>query len=172
VAGDPKDPATQLGPLASEEHYKKVCSYLDGIEADGGIVRTGGLGEGWTVLPTVVEGAPPDARVCREEIFGPVVTVTPFGTDDEAVALANDTEYGLVAGVLARDVVRARRIADRLHAGAVHINDQTIMHEVFAPMGGMGVSGNGSAYGALTNADLFTEWQWLTTRDELAHYPF
>ena len=74
--------------------------------------------------------------------------------------------------MLAKDIARARRIATRLHAGTVHINDQTIMHEVFAPMGGMGSSGNGSAYGALTNADQFTEWQWITSRDEIARDPF
>jgi aminomuconate-semialdehyde/2-hydroxymuconate-6-semialdehyde dehydrogenase len=70
VAGDPKDPATQLGPLASQEHYKKVRSYLDGIKADGGTIRADGPGEGWVVLPTIVEGAPPTARVCREEARG------------------------------------------------------------------------------------------------------
>ncbi len=77
VVGNPKDPATQLGPLASQEHYKKVRSYLDGIEPDGGTIRTGGPGDGWVILPTIVENAPPTARVCREEVFGPVVTVTP-----------------------------------------------------------------------------------------------
>ena len=119
VAGDPKQEPTQLGPLASEEHYKKVRSYLDGIEADGGIIRTGGLGEGWVVLPTVVENAPPTARICREEVFGPVVTITPFDTDDEAIALANDTRYGLNAMVFTENLSRAHRAAAALKAGTV-----------------------------------------------------
>src|SRR5258708_39153958 len=94
VAGNAKDPATQLGPLASQEHYKKVRSYLDGIEPDGGTIRTGGPGDGWVILPTIVENAPPTARVCREEVFGPVVTVTPFDTDEEAIGPAHDTPSG------------------------------------------------------------------------------
>ena len=100
VAGDPKDEATQLGPLASEQHYRKVRSYLDGIEADGGTIRTGGLGDGWVVLPTVVENAPPAARICREEVFGPVVWVNcffvrdlraPFGVGDSGIGREGGT---------------------------------------------------------------------------------
>ena len=102
VAGDPKDEATQLGPLASEQHYRKVRSYLDGIEADGGTIRTGGLGDGWVVLPTVVENAPPGARICREEVFGPVVTIASFDDDEDAIRSANDTRYGLNAMVFTR----------------------------------------------------------------------
>ena len=102
VAGDPKDEATQLGPLASEQHYRKVRSYLDGIEADGGTIRTGGLGGGWVVLPTVVENAPPAARICREEVFGPVVTIASFDDDEDAIRSANDTRYGLNAMVFTR----------------------------------------------------------------------
>ena len=118
---DPKDEATQLGPLASQEHYKKVRSYLDGIEADGGTIRTGGLGAGWVVLPTVVEDVPPTARICREEVFGPVVTVTPFDTDEEAVAQANDTRYGLNAMVFTENLSRAHRAAAALKAGTVWV---------------------------------------------------
>jgi aminomuconate-semialdehyde/2-hydroxymuconate-6-semialdehyde dehydrogenase len=155
VAGDPKDPATQLGPLASEEHYKKVRSYLDGIEADGGTIRTGGLGEGWTVWPTVVEGAPPGARVCREEIFGPVVTVTPFGTDDEAVALANDTRYGLNAMVFTQNLSRAHRVSAQLRAGTIWVNC-FFVRDLRAPFGGMKDSGLGREGGNFSR-EFFTE---------------
>jgi aminomuconate-semialdehyde/2-hydroxymuconate-6-semialdehyde dehydrogenase len=155
VAGDPKDPATQLGPLASQEHYKKVRSYLDGIEADGGTVRTGGLGEGWTVLPTVVEGAPPDARVCREEVFGPVVTVTPFGTDTEAVTLANDTRYGLNAMVFTQDLSRAHRVSAQMRAGTVWVNC-FFVRDLRAPFGGMKDSGLGREGGNFSR-EFFTE---------------
>jgi benzaldehyde dehydrogenase (NAD) len=120
----------------------------------------------------VISCVRPGMPAFDEEIFGPVAPITTFGSDKEAIELCNQTPYGLVAAVLAKDIGRARRIADCLHAGSVHINDQTIMHEVFAPMGGMGASGNGSAYGALTNPDLFTEWQWVTSRTEIARYPF
>jgi aminomuconate-semialdehyde/2-hydroxymuconate-6-semialdehyde dehydrogenase len=155
VAGDPRDPATQLGPLASGEHYKKVRSYLDGIEADGGTIRTGGPGEGWTVLPTVVEGAPPDARVCREEVFGPVVSVTPFGTDEEAVALANDTRYGLNAMVFTQNLSRAHRVSAQLRAGTVWVNC-FFVRDLRAPFGGMKDSGLGREGGNFSR-EFFTE---------------
>jgi aminomuconate-semialdehyde/2-hydroxymuconate-6-semialdehyde dehydrogenase len=155
VAGDPKDPATQLGPLASEEHYKKVRSYLDGIEADGGTVRTGGLGDGWVVLPTVVEGAPPQARVCRDEVFGPVVTIAPFGTGDEAVALANDTRYGLNAMVFTQNLSRAHWVSAALRAGTVWVNC-FFVRDLRAPFGGMKDSGLGREGGNFSR-EFFTE---------------
>ncbi len=155
VIGDPKDEATQLGPLASQEHYKKVRSYLDGIEADGGTIRTGGLGEGWTVLPTVVENAPPTARVCREEVFGPVVTITPFDTDDEAVARANDTRYGLNAMVFTQNLSRAHRTSAALKAGTVWVNC-FFVRDLRAPFGGVGDSGIGREGGNFSR-EFFTE---------------
>ena len=155
VAGDPKDDATQLGPLASQEHYKKVRSYLDGIEADGGTIRTGGLGEGWVVLPTVVENAPPTARICREEVFGPVVTITGFDTDEEAIAQANDTRYGLNAMVFTENLSRAHRAAAALKAGTVWVNCFFI-RDLRAPFGGVGDSGIGREGGTFSR-EFFTE---------------
>jgi aminomuconate-semialdehyde/2-hydroxymuconate-6-semialdehyde dehydrogenase len=155
VVGDPKDKATQLGPLASEEHYKKVRSYLDGIEPDGGTIRTGGLGDGWTVLPTVVENAPPTARVYREEVFGPVVTITPFDTDAEAIGLANDTRYGLNAMVFTQDLSRAHRTSAALKAGTVWVNCFFI-RDLRAPFGGVGDSGIGREGGTFSR-EFFTE---------------
>jgi aminomuconate-semialdehyde/2-hydroxymuconate-6-semialdehyde dehydrogenase len=145
VVGDPKDPATQLGPLASQEHWKKVRSFLDSIEPDGGTIRTGGPGEGWVVLPTIVENAPPAARVRREEVFGPVVTVTPFDTDDEAVAQANDTPYGLNAMIFTENLSRAHRASAALKAGTVWINCFFI-RDLRAPFGGVGDSGTGREF--------------------------
>jgi len=155
VVGDPKDDATQLGPLASQEHYKKVRSYLDGIEADGGTIRTGGLGEGWVVLPTVVENAPPTARICREEVFGPVVTITPFDTDEEAIAQANDTRYGLNAMAFTENLSRAHRAAAALKAGTVWVNCFFI-RDLRAPFGGVGDSGIGREGGTFSR-EFFTE---------------
>jgi benzaldehyde dehydrogenase (NAD) len=107
-----------------------------------------------------------------DEIFGPVAPITTFSTDEEAIALANQTEYGLVAAVVSADEARAQRIADKLHAGVVHINDQTVLHEVYGPIGGTGSSGNGFNHSTLTNADQFSEWQWVTRRAEIPEYPF
>jgi benzaldehyde dehydrogenase (NAD) len=170
--GDPSLADVQLGPIINERQAANVDRVVAASRELGARVLVGGTRDGLFYAPTVLADVRPGMPAFDEEIFGPVAPITSFATDEEAIEIANDTEYGLVAGVLAGDLTRARRIADRLHAGSVHINDQTIMHEVFAPMGGMGVSGNGFAYGALTNADLFTEWQWVTSRDQIARYPF
>ncbi len=155
VAGDPKDEATQLGPLASEQHYRKVRSYLDGIEADGGTITTGGLGDGWVVLPTVVENAPPAARICREEVFGPVVTIAPFDDDEDAIRSANDTRYGLNAMVFTRDLSRAHRASAALRAGTVWVNC-FFVRDLRAPFGGVGDSGIGREGGTFSR-EFFTE---------------
>jgi len=155
VAGDPKDEATQLGPLASEQHYRKVRSYLDGIEADGGTIRTGGLGDGWVVLPTVVENAPPAARICREEVFGPVVTIASFDDDEDAIRSANDTRYGLNAMVFTRDLSRAHRASAALRAGTVWVNC-FFVRDLRAPFGGVGDSGIGREGGTFSR-EFFTE---------------
>ena len=170
--GDPFRNEVHLGPIINERQAANVDRIIAESCAQGARLLTGGKRDGLFYEPTVLTDVRPGMPAFEEEIFGPVAPITTFGTDEEAVQLGNQTEYGLVAGVLAGDLTRARGIADRLHAGSVHINDQTILHEVFAPMGGMGISGNGSAYGALTNADQFTEWQWVTSRAEIARYPF
>jgi aminomuconate-semialdehyde/2-hydroxymuconate-6-semialdehyde dehydrogenase len=153
--GDPTDPATEFGPLASEEHHTKVTGYVEGIEADGGKILTGGLGEGWFVRPTIVVDAPVDARVCREEIFGPVVVVHPFDTESEAVALANDTRYGLNAMVFTENLSRAHRMAATLKAGTVWVNCFFI-RDLRAPFGGVGDSGVGREGGSFSR-EFFTE---------------
>ncbi len=143
VMGDPKDPATEFPlALASEEHFTKVSSYLDSIVPDGGRVLTGGLGEGWSVLPTIVVDVPPSARVCREEIFGPVVAVQVFDTEAEVLAAANDSRYGLNAMVFTENLSRAHRMAARLRAGTVWVNCFFI-RDLRAPFGGFGDSGVG-----------------------------
>ncbi len=155
VIGDPSDPATQIGPLASEQHYKKVRSFVDGIGAEGGRALTGGLGDGWTVRPTVVVDAPPDARICREEIFGPVVVVHPFDTEEQAVALANDSRYGLNAMLFTQNLSRAHRVAAALRAGTVWVNC-FFVRDLRAPFGGFGDSGVGREGGTFSR-EFFTE---------------
>jgi aminomuconate-semialdehyde/2-hydroxymuconate-6-semialdehyde dehydrogenase len=155
ATGDPKDPATQLGPLASAEHYRKVRSYVDAAEAQGGKIRTGGLGDGWVVRPTVVTDAPADAPVSREEIFGPVVVVRPFDTEEEAVAAANDTRYGLNAMVFTENLSRAHRVSAALRAGTVWANC-FFVRDLRAPFGGVGDSGVGREGGNFSR-EFFTE---------------
>jgi aminomuconate-semialdehyde/2-hydroxymuconate-6-semialdehyde dehydrogenase len=140
--GDPMDPATEIGPLASEEHWRKVSGYLDIAEAEGAKLLTGGPADGWWVRPSVLVNVEQDMRVCREEIFGPVVVVQPFDGEDEGVGLANDTPYGLNAMLFTENVRRAHRVAARLQAGTVWVNCFFI-RDLRAPFGGVGESGVG-----------------------------
>ncbi|MEI6362644.1 MAG: aldehyde dehydrogenase [Actinomycetes bacterium] len=143
VAGDPKQPGTEFPlALASEEHFLKVKSYLDGLELDGGKILTGGVGEGWSVKPTIIVDAPRTSRVCREEIFGPVCSVIKFDTEQEAVFEANNTRYGLNAMVFTENLSRAHRVAGQLKAGSVWVNCFFI-RDLRAPFGGVGESGVG-----------------------------
>ena len=157
VVGDPKRSGTQIGPLASETHWRKVRSYLEGLEQGGGKMVTGGLGDGWTVRPTVVVDAPADAPVQREEIFGPVVSITPFDTEAEAVHAANDTRYGLNAMVFTENLSRAHRVGAALRAGTVWVNC-FFVRDLRAPFGGMGDSGVGREGGDFSR-EFFTEPQ-------------
>lgn len=155
VNGDPKQDTTQIGPLASQEHYRKVRSYIDTVEADGGSIVTGGLGEGWHVRPTVVTGLSQQARCSREEIFGPVAVVIPFDTEAEAIRLANDTPYGLNAMLFTENLHRAHRVSTALRAGTVWVNCFFI-RDLRAPFGGVGDSGIGREGGTFSR-EFFTE---------------
>lgn len=154
--GDPREPGTTLGPLSSAEQYERVRGFLAGIPADGGRLRCGGdAGEGWFIRPTVVTGLPPQARACREEIFGPVVVAAPFDTEQEAVELANDSEYGLSASFFTADSGRVQRVSQRLRAGIVWANTFGV-RDHRAPFGGVGQSGLGREGGAFSR-DFYTE---------------
>lgn len=155
VVGDPTDEATQIGPLASQEHYRKVRRYVETIESEGGSIATGGLGEGWGVLPTVVTGLGQQARCSREEIFGPVAVVIPFDTEAEAIRLANDTRYGLNAMLFTENLHRAHRVSAALRAGTVWVNCFFI-RDLRAPFGGVGDSGIGREGGTFSR-EFFTE---------------
>jgi aldehyde dehydrogenase (NAD+) len=150
--GDPLAPGTEMGPLTSPEHRDRVLSYVKVAEDEGGEVLVGGappddpaLARGCYVLPTVVR-ADPAARVCREEVFGPFVTVSTFASDDEAVAVANSTDYGLGAGLWTRDLSRAHRLARAFRAGMVWVNCYKRVGPG-SPFGGVGQSGYGREMG-------------------------
>jgi len=149
-AGDPRDPDTSIGPMVSAKQWERVQSYIRiGIE-EGARVIAGGEGRpegttGWFVRPTVFSRVRNDMRIAREEIFGPVLSIIAYRDEEEAVAIANDTSYGLQAYVVSPDAQRARAIAGRLDAGRVLIN--TLSHEPLAPFGGFKQSGIGREYG-------------------------
>ncbi len=153
--GDPSDPATEFGPLASEEHFRKVKGYVDTAEEVGGRIVTGGVGDGWSVRPTVLVDMPADSPHMCEEIFGPVAIIQPFDTEDEAVALANDTPYGLDAQLFTEDLHKAHRVSARLRVGTVWVNCFFI-RDLRAPFGGVGHSGVGREGGTFSR-EFFTE---------------
>jgi aldehyde dehydrogenase (NAD+) len=150
VLGDPRDERTEMGPMANERQYAKVLDHFAAARAEGATIACGGepatdLG-GFFVQPTVLRDLPPDARSLREEIFGPVLSVVAFESEDEAVRVANGTEFGLAGAVWTRDVARAHRVAGRLRAGSVWINSyRTVAPQV--PFGGFGQSGIGRESG-------------------------
>src|SRR5205085_2137973 len=165
--GDPFRDQVDLGPMINERQAARVERIVQESVAAGAILAVGGRREGLFFEPTVMTAVTSEMPVFKEEIFGPVAPVTVFHSDDEAVELANMTEYGLVASVQSASPTRALRIANQLHTAMVHINDQTINHEAYSPIGGLGASGNGSRFGALSNGDEFTQWQWVTINEEI-----
>jgi benzaldehyde dehydrogenase (NAD) len=171
--GDPFREQVALGPVIDAGQRDRVHGLVTASIEAGATVRTGGTFEGLFYRPTVLGDVPVDAPAYQEEIFGPVAPVTPFSSVDEVAALAGGTEYGLSLGILTRDVYAGLQLAERIPAGLVHINDQTVNDEAVAPFGGVGASGTGSRHGgAQANIEAFTETQWVTLRGDLPAYPF
>jgi benzaldehyde dehydrogenase (NAD) len=164
--GDPYREDVDLGPIVNEKQVRRVDDIVR-RSVDSGRARLveGGTYEGLFYRPTVLADVRLDAPAWTEEVFGPVAPVVSFATDDEAVELANLTSYGLAAGVYSRSVSRGLSVANRIRAGMLHVNDQTVNDEATIPFGGMGLSGNGGRFGGEANLEAFTQWQWLTLRD-------
>jgi acyl-CoA reductase-like NAD-dependent aldehyde dehydrogenase len=153
VVGDPLDEHTELGPMVSEEHMKHVLAYIEAGRREGAKVVAGGMrdvegtrSDGFFVQPTVFIEVKPSMRIAREEIGGPVLSIIPFRSEDEAVEIANDTDYGLGAGLFSRDISRAHRVAHRLKAGVVWINQYGRVDPAL-PFGGIDLSGHGRDLG-------------------------
>ncbi|MDA2954580.1 MAG: aldehyde dehydrogenase family protein [Actinomycetota bacterium] len=151
--GNPLDPTTEMGPLTSAIHLDRVLNYIKIAKDEGGEILAGGtvpddpqLSNGCYLLPTVVRVHDNESRVCREEVFGPFVTVTTFSTDQEALDIANSTEYGLGGGLWTNDLSRAHRIASQMRSGMVWINSYKRVSPN-SPFGGTGISGYGREMG-------------------------
>jgi len=144
VIGDPEDPGTDMGPLVSEGHRTDVAAFLDAPPEELPVAYRGRQrpGPGWWFAPTVVAPAAPGTRLWRDEVFGPVVAVTPFDDEQDAASLANDTPYGLSGSIWTRDGARALRMARAVHAGVLSVNSNTSVR-VNTPFGGMKHSGFG-----------------------------
>ncbi len=161
--GDPRDPSTTLSPLISLGHREKVLSYFEAARADGATVVTGGgipktdgpFSDGAWIEPTIWTGLSEDSRTVKEEVFGPVCHIQPFDTEDEAIAYANDSDYGLAATVWSGDGDRTRRVASRIETGVVWVNGWMI-RELRSPFGGFKKSGIGREGGEFS-LDFYTE---------------
>jgi len=163
VVGDPLDDGTQMGAVISQQHMEKILSSIALAKQEGGTVLCGGnrvklagrCANGWYIEPTVIEGLTHDCRTNQEEIFGPVVTLTPFDSDEEVLAYADSTQYGLAAIIWTNDLTRAHRIAGRIHSGIVWINCW-MLRDLRTPFGGMKNSGLGRE-GGFEALRFFTE---------------
>ncbi|WRS30026.1 5-carboxymethyl-2-hydroxymuconate semialdehyde dehydrogenase [Actinomycetaceae bacterium MB13-C1-2] len=159
--GLPSDPSTEVGALVHPEHYEKVMSYVELGKEEGRLVAGGGRPQGFPVgnfvAPTVFADVRPDARIFQEEIFGPVVAITPFDSDEEALALANDTKYGLAAYIWTNDLKRAHNFAQNVDAGMVWLNSNNV-RDLRTPFGGVKASGLGHE-GGYRSIDFYTDQQ-------------
>lgn len=163
VIGDPRDEKTKVGAIVSKMHFEKILSYIELAKTEGGKILCGGnslklkgnLSEGFYIEPTIIEDLKHDCRTNQEEIFGPVVTITPFDTEEEALMMANSTVYGLASVLWTQDLTRAHRIANNIHAGIVWINCW-LLRDLRTPFGGVKASGVGRE-GGFEALDFFTE---------------
>ena len=176
--GDPMDMATQVGPVTTQPQYGRVLSMIDMAKAEGATVAMGGrpadrpeCGDGWFVEPTVLSGVRNDMRIAQEEVFGPVLSVIKFSDDDEAYRLANDTPYGLAAGVWTSDMARAFTAAKRRRAGMIWTNTYRAVSYMM-PFGGFKNSGMGRESGQDAIYDfLETKSVWLAFNKDVPN-PF
>ncbi|QAY74657.1 5-carboxymethyl-2-hydroxymuconate semialdehyde dehydrogenase [Agromyces protaetiae] len=174
VVGDPADPATEVGALVHPEHYAKVMSYVEIGKAEARLVAGGGRPDGFGesgnwVAPTVFADVSPDARIFQEEIFGPVVAITPFDDDAEALRLANHTKYGLAAYIWTNDLKRAHTFAQNVEAGMVWLNSNNV-RDLRTPFGGVKASGLGHE-GGYRSIDFYTDQQAVHITLDEAHSP-
>jgi benzaldehyde dehydrogenase (NAD) len=172
TVGDPMDDGVGLGPMINETQRERAQKMLDAAVAAGAKVVEGGSADGLFYRPTVVVDVPLDSDLWQEEIFAPIAPVIPVDSEEEAVALVNDTPYGLVNGVVTGDLDRGQRFAERLRSGMVPANDSTCLDEAHAPFGGVGASGLGGRAGGDANLEEFTETRWISVQRGQVEYPY
>lgn len=170
--GNPATEQVALGPLINSRQRDRVHAIVHDSVAQGARLEVGGSYRDLFYQPTVLSRVGPGMRAFEEEIFGPVAVVVPFATDEEAVTLANQTDFGLSAAVISADVGRAMALGQRLKTGLLHINDQTVADDVVNPFGGRGASGNGTSMGGPADLEDYTQWQWVTLKNKATIYPF
>jgi acyl-CoA reductase-like NAD-dependent aldehyde dehydrogenase len=170
TTGDPRDQGTMLGPVINDGARERILELIEDARGKGAEVLVGGDADGNVVAPTVLANVTPEMRIYKEESFGPVVAIVPVDGDDEAVRVANDTEYGLAAAVFGEDVDHALEIAHRIESGICHVNSSTVHDEPQMPFGGVKASGWGR-FGGSAALQEFTELRWMTVQQAPRHYP-
>lgn len=168
--GNPKDIGTCIGPIINRKQLERISEHVDDAVTKGASLLTGGSHKDLFFEPTVLGNVTPDMRVFREETFGPVAPIVVADGEDDAVRLANDTDYGLSAGIITGDEERGLSVARRLHTGMAHVNDSSIHDEPHVPFGGIGASGLGR-HGGRPGIEQFTELRWITLERGGRHYP-
>ena len=168
--GDPRDQTTVIGPLINSAAVERVSGLVQDAISKGAKALSGGEPEGPLFPPTVLQGVTSEMQLYREESFGPVVTVIPVDGPDEAVEVANDTEYGLSAAVFSENVPAALELAQRIESGICHINDTTVHDEPQMPFGGVKASGFGR-FGGRAALEEFTELRWISVQQLAREYP-
>ena len=176
--GNPMNPDTQVGPVTTRPQYEKILNYIGIAQKEGAQLALGGkpaarpeCGEGWFIEPTIFSGVNNQMRIAREEVFGPVLSIIPFRDDDEAIAIANDSPYGLAAGVWTTSIKRAIRASERLEAGSVWVNTYRAV-SYMSPFGGYKRSGLGRENGQdAIFSYLQTKSVWISTAEEVPN-PF
>jgi benzaldehyde dehydrogenase (NAD) len=168
--GDPREEGTAIGPMITPASLARVSELVADATDKGASVLTGGEASGPCYPPTVLTGVTPEMRLYSEESFGPLVSVIAVDGPEEAVAVANDTEYGLAASVFSRDVPGALELAQRIESGILHINDTTVHDEPQMPFGGVKASGWGR-FGGRAALEEFTELRWITVQEQPREYP-
>lgn len=170
--GDPATEQVALGPLIAGQEVARIEGIVQDAVAKGARLLAGGSAKGNMFPATVLADVTPGMRAFEEEIFGPVAVVVGYEGDDDAVRLANLSDFGLAAGIIGKDLGRARALGNRLRVGHLHINDQTVTASPHAPFGGRGRSGNGTRISGPAIWEEFTQWVWVTTLPEARTYPF
>jgi acyl-CoA reductase-like NAD-dependent aldehyde dehydrogenase len=169
-AGDPKEQDTIIGPLITEDAVATVKSRVDDVVAEGAKVLAGGAADGSVYQATLLTDVPKDSEFARVETFGPVAMVDVVGSADEAVERANDTTYGLSAGIITSDPDRGLALAQRIESGIVHVNDQPVADEPQMPFGGVKDSGFGR-FGGTAAINEFTDIRWVTVKSGTHPFP-
>jgi aldehyde dehydrogenase (NAD+) len=169
--GDPRDIANIIGPIINQKQLDNIHAQVVDARKGGATIHTGGEYDGLFYRPTVISGVTRDMRVFREETFGPVAPIITFASDEEAIQLANDSEYGLSAGIITQNEERGLAVARRLQSGMAHINDCPVLDEPHMPFGGVKNSGLGR-HGGRWAIDSFTEPYLISLERGGRNYPF